>query len=233
MKKFLFLSILFHVLFFSTLVYLWLESDEPVLWSGGYGDGQVEVSYFDLGLLQVQSDGVLEGNDDINQKKNEQNNTEGKTVFENKQELKKTTIKSKNQTRQNTVQKTQKQKIKKGGVIPSFGFGDSDTPAGGTGSGTDSTGVQSKNAPHLLAKIRKKILRNKYYPKQAKQQKLEGSVKVQFKIKETGELIYVKVIQSSGLQILDDAALGSIQKSVPLPYYENPIALTLEYQFLK
>lgn len=69
-----------------------------------------------------------------------------------------------------------------------------------------------------------------FYPDIARQKKLTGEVKLSFKIKPDGSLEYVKILQSSGHEQLDHAALQTIKRATPLPYYPDGIALSLDYQ---
>ena len=110
------------------------------------------------------------------------------------------------------------------------GTGASNTPAGGSGSGLDSAGMVSSTAPNTLALIRKKIMQEKHYPLMAKERGWIGSVTLNFKINAKGTLDYVKVTSGSGHSVLDKAAVSSIKKAAPFPYYQNTIALALEYK---
>lgn len=110
------------------------------------------------------------------------------------------------------------------------GLGNSDTPHHGSGAGLDKSGAISTQAPNVLARIRKEIMRKQFYPGEARAQKLSGSVKLNFKILENGGLDYVRVLKGSGHSILDEAALATIKKATPLPYYPESIALSLDYR---
>jgi len=55
------------------------------------------------------------------------------------------------------------------------------------------------------------------YPHQAKKQGFEGRVKVKISIGPDGHLIEAKILRSSGIQSLDDAALEAAHKASPLP----------------
>lgn len=115
-------------------------------------------------------------------------------------------------------------------TIKKSGTGSSTTPREGKGLGLDEQGVSSKTAPHVIAKIRKKIAREQVYPLEAQEGKIEGDVKVSFKIKEDGDLSFIKILQSSGSPLLDQAALQTIKKAAPLPFYPDVLALKLEYK---
>ncbi|MBU1918553.1 energy transducer TonB, partial [bacterium] len=67
-------------------------------------------------------------------------------------------------------------------------------------------------------------------PLLAKEQGLSGIVTLNFQINKAGQLNYVKIMRSSGHDSLDQAAISSVQKAVPLPHYPEPIAVALEYR---
>lgn len=107
---------------------------------------------------------------------------------------------------------------------------DSPTTNGGNlmaGGGLDSVGPTS---PSTKALIRKKIEQNKIIPTDADAQPLSGTVKVGFAINANGQIEELVILKSSGVVAIDQAALKSIQRAVPLPYFKNPIAIDLEYQ---
>lgn len=219
-------SLLFHIIVVGGLIYWQIESENLSLWSGGRGDGSVSVQYVDLGTMSVESGNPLGQSNQVQEK-----NKLPKAKLKVKQKLssrkKKVLKKGKKGTSSKT---TSKEKI---GSHQSSGIGDSDTPAGGTGSGLDRYGAISKNAPSTLAAIRKKIMRKKRYPLRAKENAWEGQVKVSFKISEAGTLNYVRVSKSSGHKILDDAAVAAVKNATPLPYFSKGISLTLEYKLVR
>jgi protein TonB len=63
----------------------------------------------------------------------------------------------------------------------------------------------------------------KRYPtgRQASQQRPQGSVKVWFTLARNGSLIDVGVLQTSGSNLLDDAALASVRRGVYPPFPEQ------------
>jgi len=95
------------------------------------------------------------------------------------------------------------------------------------GEGLDSSGATS---PSTLALIRKQIYQNKIIPTIGDDTNPAGSVKLGFQITPTGQVEALQVLKSSGSNILDQAALKSVQRAAPLPYFKNPIAIELEYQ---
>ena len=206
-------SIIFHITMVGWFVYLQQRSENNAKWSGGRGDGSYQVAYVDLGAIQVAP--ATDTTDAVpTDKQAALINPAQKDGLKQRQKLKNKTAEK------NFTTATHK----------SSGKGDSDTPAGGVGNGLDPDGVMAKTVPNTLALIRKKIFKKKTYPLVAKENNITGSVKVSFKIRESGELGFVKVIETSGHSILDDAAVNTVKKSTPLPYYPDVIILRLEYR---
>lgn len=77
--------------------------------------------------------------------------------------------------------------------------------------------------------IYKKIQSAKDYPYQAKLSGIEGRVKVSFMVRRDGSPINIKVISSSGQEILDNAAIDTVQKAGPyLPFPQSVEAEALK-----
>lgn len=110
-----------------------------------------------------------------------------------------------------------------GGKGNGSGSGDGDGSGNGVGTGGDG------GTNRILAEIRAKIERAKDYPKLAKRMRLEGRPTVLFEINSDGSVKYVKVAGSSGEAILDEAAVETVKRAAPLPYYERPIRLAIRY----
>ncbi len=110
-------------------------------------------------------------------------------------------------------------------------------PAAGNGVGSvanpgSATGPAS-GSPHgdtVLTRILARLQRVRQYPREARRQQLTGSPKVEFRIQPDGSLAYVKVVQSSGSAILDAAAIRTVHRSTPLPYYANAIAIPIRFE---
>src|SRR4029450_3022503 len=108
-----------------------------------------------------------------------------------------------------------------GGETAGTGGGALGTPGtGGSGPGSPSGGGSK-----ILAEIRKRIERAKRYPSLARQQEIEGSVRVSFSIEPSGEVSELRLLGSSGSPILDEEALATVKRAAPLPYYPNPIRI--------
>ena len=89
-----------------------------------------------------------------------------------------------------------------------------------------------------LALVRKKIEAHRKYPSWARRKGWEGRAVLEFRIGRDGGLKSIRVIESSGYRILDEAAKEAIEKGSPyppLPWPQNefldariPIAFRLE-----
>lgn len=83
-----------------------------------------------------------------------------------------------------------------------------------------------------LSTIRDILVKYRKYPSQAVRLKQEGSVKVTFRLKQNGEIEDVRVVGSSGYEILDEDALRLIQKTAeyfPKPPKSVRITVPLNY----
>jgi TonB family protein len=81
----------------------------------------------------------------------------------------------------------------------------------------------------ILTKIRTKIERAKYYPAEARKQKLTGRPVVRFTIDENGAISSAELTKTSGSNLLDDAALSTVRRAAPLPCYSEPIVIAIKY----
>lgn len=71
------------------------------------------------------------------------------------------------------------------------------------------------NPKHIIAQIKNKIARNKYYPNSAKRRGIEGRVGLQLSVSQNGTIQSLHIINSSGSKTLDKAAIKSVRKAVP------------------
>lgn len=70
--------------------------------------------------------------------------------------------------------------------------------------------------------ILKKIYLFLIYPKEAKEKRWEGIVKVEFLVRRNGSVADVKIKESSGYPLLDKAALWAVKNASPYPFpFEN------------
>lgn len=97
--------------------------------------------------------------------------------------------------------------------------------AKGSVAGAEGEGGSSQ----ILRLIQLKLARYKSYPPLAKRKGMEGKPVVQFKIKSDGTLEYLKLANSSGHPVLDQAALKTVQRASPFPFYSEPIEVGLTY----
>lgn len=76
-----------------------------------------------------------------------------------------------------------------------------------------------------LEQWRKKIERigNLHYPELAKQRQLFGHLILHVAIKSNGQIRSVRIIKSSGHQILDNAAMRIVREAAPFPPFPNKI----------
>jgi len=79
------------------------------------------------------------------------------------------------------------------------------------------TGSRIDPMREFLELIRQKIENAKMYPHWAREAGYEGVTKIQFAILSDGQLGEVSIIDSSGYDILDNAAIAAIEKAAPFP----------------
>lgn len=91
----------------------------------------------------------------------------------------------------------------------------------------------------FILAVRNRIAKSKYYPRLALRRGLEGQPIVHFTITRRGTIEDLRVAQSSGSGLLDQAALDSVQKGAPFPVIPDvlerdsmtlqlPVSFTLE-----
>lgn len=85
-------------------------------------------------------------------------------------------------------------------------------------------GVQAKQdaSAGYLDKFREKVevYGNRYYPEQAKQQRLAGEVRLMVILNQNGGIRAIRLIESSGHSILDEAAKNSVRKGAPFGVFD-------------
>ena len=75
--------------------------------------------------------------------------------------------------------------------------------------------LQARNIPstaHVIASINQQLHEHFYYPIIARKQNWQGRVLLTFKINDNGEVKNINVIESSGYNILDSAAVKALKK---------------------
>jgi len=78
----------------------------------------------------------------------------------------------------------------------------------------DDNDIKPKDYKKVISQL---IAKNKNYPQKAQLDKIEGDVKAKFKIDRSGNLIEIKITESSGSDLLDTAAISAIKKTAPFP----------------
>ncbi len=71
--------------------------------------------------------------------------------------------------------------------------------------------------------VQKRILDNLFYPGTAKEAGFQGTVKLSLKLAHQGDLLDLKLKDSSGYRVLDDAALKTAQETSPYPPFPPEI----------
>ena len=88
----------------------------------------------------------------------------------------------------------------------------------------------------FLSEIVSRIEKAKHYPRFAIENNIQGRVRCQFTILNTGKLKEVKIIKSSNFSILDNAALKAIRDASPFPsfpsfYKKKTLTSVIEIRF--
>lgn len=92
--------------------------------------------------------------------------------------------------------------------------------------------TQGKDNHPILKEIQKAIQQAQSYPRQAKKMRMQGTVKVEFLWKENKTLADLKIIKSSGYDLLDKSAVESIRKaSAFFPSYESDLRIILPISY--
>lgn len=85
-------------------------------------------------------------------------------------------------------------------------------------------GIQAKQdvTAAYLEKFRQKVefYGNRYYPDQAKQQRLAGEVRLMVILNRNGGIRAIRLIESSGHDLLDEAAKASVRKAAPFTGFD-------------
>lgn len=120
----------------------------------------------------------------------------------------------------------------------SRGFDSKQAKQAGTGTGPsagpgDGTGSSQAGLDEILAQIRSRIERAKRYPLMARRRGLEGTSDVSFSIMKNGIVTGLKLARSSGSSPLDEAALATIRRAAPFPYYPKAIRIGIRFALNK
>ena len=79
------------------------------------------------------------------------------------------------------------------------------------------TETQAALSQSYSAEIAKHIAKYKRFPILQKQIPIEGTVYLSFELNEQGQIIFVTILQSSGVTIFDDEAKAMIHRAQPFP----------------
>lgn len=63
-----------------------------------------------------------------------------------------------------------------------------------------------------MDRLRAAISQNREYPRQARRKKKQGTAKVSFTIDASGSISQVKLLSSSGVGVLDEAAMNAVRR---------------------
>jgi len=109
------------------------------------------------------------------------------------------------------------------------GVGTTASVQGGGQGASDQTGFA---APGEWAALAAAIERTKYYPRIARERGIEGVAKLRFRLAPSGEVEKIEIVQSSGHEILDHAAIDAVYRAAPWPHVSGWIEMPMKY-FLK
>jgi TonB family protein len=82
----------------------------------------------------------------------------------------------------------------------------------------------------FTGKVRQRISNAKYYPRIARRRGMEGRPIVAFTLDKNGRLLQAALAQTSGYQLLDQAALEAVQQAAPYPEIPAPLKMD-SFQF--
>lgn len=98
---------------------------------------------------------------------------------------------------------------------------------------TPSGNVQKEFLDAHLGEIRALLVQNLKYPRNAQRLKMQGEVRVSFRLKSDGSVENVEVVQSSGFEILDEDACALIKNTAPqFPKPSKGISLSVPLSYI-
>ncbi len=74
-------------------------------------------------------------------------------------------------------------------------------------------------------KVAARLRREKRYPREARREHLEGTVRVSFTISRNGSVSGLRITRSSGHSVLDQAALDMVRRAAPMPKFPSDIGV--------
>ena len=69
----------------------------------------------------------------------------------------------------------------------------------------------------------------KKYPRLARERGMEGVVRIRFRLDRSGGVENIKVVKSSGHEILDRASISAVYRAVPMPYVNGWVDMPMKY----
>lgn len=87
----------------------------------------------------------------------------------------------------------------------------------------------SAHGNRTLGVIRQQLVRARHFPRSAQRARIEGKPIVRFAINTDGSVATATVVKSSGHITLDQAALETVHRAAPFPYYDQPITVPISY----
>jgi TonB family protein len=69
----------------------------------------------------------------------------------------------------------------------------------------------------------------KKYPRLARERGMEGVVRIRFKLDPSGGVETIKVVKSSGHEILDSASINAVYRAAPMPYVNGWVDIPMKY----
>lgn len=98
-------------------------------------------------------------------------------------------------------------------------------------------GIQAKRdaSAAYLEKFREKVelYGNRYYPEQAKQQQLAGEVRLMVILNAEGGIRAIRLLESSGHDILDEAAKNSVRRGAPFGKFDHSMQNISELRIVR
>lgn len=92
--------------------------------------------------------------------------------------------------------------------------------------------AQEEYLENHLSAIRDLLIKYRKYPTMAVRLKQEGSVRVSFRLKENGSVEDVRIVNSSGFEILDQDAIALIEKTaLYFPKPPKPVRITVPLKY--
>ena len=104
--------------------------------------------------------------------------------------------------------------------------------AGQEGTGTGKNGAEGAD-PGAIGAIRAAIERAKSYPTLARKRGIEGTVTTAFTISSKGYAENIRIVKSSGSEILDKAAKNTLLKASPFPVVNGGIEVPITFRIEK